>query len=187
MSISEVLQRITSALEQSDVAYMLTGSFASAYYGALRSTQDIDFVIESTPAQLRAFVDSLPHDQYYSDLDAALQAHNSESMFNLIDRSTGWKIDFIIRKSRPFSREEFRRRVRVDLEGVSLFVASTEDIVIAKLEWSKLAHSRRQIEDVAGILKTRRNALDHQYLEKWIRELDLAQEWIAVGRLSPMP
>ena len=121
MTVSDVLQRITTALDQNDVAYMLTGSFASAYYGTPRSTQDIDVIVEATPAQLSAFVNSLPVDQYYVDLDAALQALKAESMFNVVDRSTGWKIDFIIRKSRPFSREEFRRRVRAHLQGVSAF------------------------------------------------------------------
>ena len=177
MSISDVLQRITTAIEQSDIAYMLTGSFASAYYGTPRSTQDIDVIVEATPAQLSAFVNTLPVDQYYVDLDAALQALLAESMFNVVDRSTGWKIDFIIRKSRPFSREEFRRRVRVTLQGVSLFVASTEDIVIAKLEWSKLAQSQRQIDDVAAILRTRRETLDRTYIEKWTRELGVEAEW----------
>jgi hypothetical protein len=165
MSIAEVLQGITAALDQSNVAYMLTGSFASAYYGTPRSTQDIDVVLEASPDQLRAFVESLPVDQYYSDLDAALQAHRGESMFNVIDRSTGWKVDFIIRKSRPFSREEFRRRARVNLHGVPLFLASAEDIVIAKLEWSKLTQSQRQIDDVAAILRTRRETFDRSYIE----------------------
>src|SRR5580698_3908158 len=103
------------------MSHTVTGSFASAYYGTPRSTQDIDIVIGATQAQLRGFVQSLPDGQYYADLDAALQAHKAESMFNVIDLSTGWKIDFIIRKSRPFSREEFSRRVRVDLHGVFLF------------------------------------------------------------------
>jgi hypothetical protein len=177
MSVSDLLQRITTALDQNNVAYMLTGSFASAYYGTPRSTQDIDVVVEASADQLRAFVNSLPVDQYYSDLDATLQAHRAESMFNVIDRSTGWKIDFIVRKSRPFSREEFRRRVRVNLQGVSLFVASTEDIVIAKLEWSKLAQSQRQIDDVAAILRARRDTFDRSYIEKWITEFHLEEEW----------
>jgi hypothetical protein len=177
MSISDVLQKITTALDQSAVAYMLTGSFASAYYGTPRSTQDIDVIIEATPAQLSAFVDSLPVDQYYVALDAALQALKAESMFNVVDRSTGWKIDFILRKSRAFSREEFRRRVRAHLQGVSLFMASTEDIVIAKLEWSKLAQSQRQIDDVAAILRVRRETMDRAYVERWAKELRLDEEW----------
>ena len=177
MTVPDVLQRITTALERSDVPYMLTVSFVSAYYGTPRSTQAIDVIVEATPAQLRAFVNSLPIDQYYVDLDAALQALKAESMFNVVDRSTGWKIDFIFRKSRPFSREEFRRRIRARLQDVSVFVASTEDIVIAKLEWSKLAESQRQIDDVASILRIRRETLDRAYIEKWTRDLRLEDEW----------
>src|SRR5580698_1186876 len=110
MSTSDVFQRITAALDQAGIAYMLSGSFASAYYGAPRSTQDIDLVIAVTPAQLRAFVQGLPSSEYYVDLDAALQAHEGQSMFNVIDLATGWKIDLIFRKSRAFSEGEFRRR-----------------------------------------------------------------------------
>jgi len=156
---------------------MLTGSFASAYHGTPRSTQDIDVIVEATPAQLRGLVHSLPVAKYYSDLDEALRAHQAESMFNVIDLSTGWKIDFILLKSRPFSREEFRRRIRVNLQGVSLFVASAEDIVVAKLEWSKLAQSQRQIDDVAAILRIRGEKLDRPYIETWGRELHLEDEW----------
>jgi citrate lyase beta subunit len=177
MSIPEVFRRLKSALDSAGIAYMLSGSFASAYYGAPRSTQDIDLVIEVTPAQLRVFINGLSSDHYYADLDAALEAHRRQSLFNVIDLATGWKIDLIIRKSRAFSQEEFNRRQLVNLQETALFVASAEDVIIAKLEWSKLAQSQRQIEDVAAILRARRELLDQSYLEKWIAELGLKQEW----------
>jgi hypothetical protein len=185
MSAPQVFQRITAALDQAGILYMLSGSFASAYYGAPRSTQDIDLVIAATAAQLRAFVQSLPSDEYYADVDAALEAHQRQSMFNVIDLATGWKIDLIIRKSRDFSQEEFRRRRPVNLLDSNLFVASAEDVVVAKLEWSKLAQSRRHIEDVAGVLRAQWETLDRSYLEKWVLELGLEKEWndarLAVG------
>jgi hypothetical protein len=156
---------------------MLSGSFAGAYYGAARSTQDIDFVIHATEAQLRSIIGALPSDEYYADLDSALAAHHRQSMFNVIDQATGWKIDFIICKSRPYSQEEFRRRKQVTLHGVALFMTSPEDAVISKLEWAKLAESSRQIEDVAAILRTRGETLDYFYLQRWISELELADEW----------
>ncbi len=184
MSVSEVFQRISSALDHAGIGYMLTGSFASAHYGVLRSTQDIDFVIEATPAQLRAFIEALPSSEYYVDMDTALQAHKRQSMFNVIDLATGWKIDLIIRKSRAFSHEEFRRRQRATLHGAALFVATAEDVVIAKLEWAKLAQSRRQIEDAAAILRARWDAMDRSYLEKWIGELDLEKEWGDAQRVA---
>lgn len=156
---------------------MLTGSFASVYYGSPRSTQDIDIVIEATPAQLRGFVANLPVGEYYVEADAALEAHQRESLFNIIDKRTGWKIDLIIRKARAFSHEEFSRRQSANVQGVPLYVASAEDIILAKLEWAKLAQSKRQIEDAAGILRIRGDSLDRPYLDKWIRDLGLAEEW----------
>jgi hypothetical protein len=177
MSLEDVLRRITTAFERAGVRYMLTGSFAGAHYGVLRSTQDIDFVIEATAAQLGALVESLSAAEYYSDVDSALKALDQQSMFNVIDHATGWKVDLIIRKSRLFSIEEFGRRQSIDLHGVSLFVASTEDAIISKLEWAKLAQSRRQIEDAAAVLRARWNDLDQSYLEKWITELSLRKEW----------
>jgi hypothetical protein len=184
MSFPRVLRKITTALDHAGVAYMLTGSFASAYHGSPRSTQDIDLVISSTPEQLRASVGSLPQSEYYVDLDAALAAHKQESIFNIIDLESGWKIDMIIRKSRAFSREEFGRRQPVNIQGTSLFVATAEDVIIAKLEWAKLAQSQRQIEDAAGVLKIRRDSLDHAYLKKWINDLGLTKEWNQARRIA---
>jgi hypothetical protein len=65
----------------------------------------------------------------------------------------------------------------LNIEGFQLFVASAEDILIAKLEWAKLSRSQRQIEDAAGILKIQSDSLDRSYLDKWISELSLQQEW----------
>ena len=61
------------ALDRAGVAYMLTGSFASAYYGSLRSTQNIDLVIAATPQQLQMLIQGLPSGEYYAHLDAALE------------------------------------------------------------------------------------------------------------------
>jgi hypothetical protein len=47
-------------------------------------------------------------------------------MFKVVDLRTGWKIDMIICKSRAFSQEEFGRRQRLSLQGISLSVASAE-------------------------------------------------------------
>ncbi|MGA3319040.1 MAG: hypothetical protein ABSC64_21700 [Candidatus Korobacteraceae bacterium] len=177
MNVAEVFRRITEALDQAGISYMLTGSFASAYYGVPRSTQDIDLIIEATPAQLQTFIQLLPSGEYYADLEMALQARKRQSLFNVIDLLTGWKIDLIFRKSRPFNVEEFGRRKQVVLQGFSIFAASAEDVVVAKLEWAKRTQSRRHIEDVAGILRMRWDSLDHAYLEKWIVELGLSTEW----------
>ncbi len=184
MIVPEALQRIAAELDRAEIDYMLTGSFASVFYGSPRSTQDIDLVIAANSAQLQAFVETLPRSEYYVEMDAALEALQRESLFNIIDLKTSWKIDMIIRKSRAFSREEFGRRQLANVEGVSLHVASAEDIILAKLEWAKLGESQRQIEDAAGILKIRGDSLDASYLEKWVDDLGLTPQWDEARRTA---
>lgn len=156
---------------------MLTGSFASSLHGAPRVTHDVDVVIAPTLGSLHQLLKQFPDSEYYVSKEAALQAYGAESMFNVVDFETGWKVDFIIRKSRPFSLEEFERRRPEAIDGNPIVVASPEDVVIAKLEWAKLGESERQVKDASSILKTRGDDIDIVYIERWVRELDLGEQW----------
>ena len=170
---------LIAVLEGARIAYMLVGSFASSYHGVPRATQDIDLVVDPTEPQLRVLIRSLPEDRYYADIEAALDALRRRTMFNILDMATGWKVDLIVRKDRPFSREEFSRRMPVEFQGRTLFIASAEDVVLSKLEWARAARSRRQLEDVASVLKVRAVTLDLSYIENWVLALHLENEWAA--------
>ena len=187
MITTDFLRRMIEVLDQADIPYMLTGSYASSYHGAPRATQDIDLVIAPTPDQLRTLVRLLPETEYYVDLEAALDAQRRQSQFNIVDFATGMKVDLIIRKSRPFSHTEFARRIPVDLQGVRLFIVSAEDVIISKLEWAKLGGSERQIEDIVRILRIRFEELHRPYIENWVRELALEKEWQAARRRAGLP
>jgi hypothetical protein len=184
LTTQDLFTRVLGALEAAGIPVMLTGSFASSYHGAPRATQDVDLVIAPTGEQLRTFVALLPRDQFYVDEGAAREALRLEGLFNLIDLRTGWKVDLIIRKSRPFSREEFERRRVVEIEGANVPVASPEDVLIAKMEWARMGQSARQIEDAAKMLRVRSERIDRTYVEHWVSELRLEEEWAAVQRAA---
>lgn len=184
MNPDDVFPRVVGALEGAGIPYMLTGSFASAFYGEMRSTQDIDIIIAPNAEQLRTLVRLLPNDQYYIDANTALDALRHRSQFNIIDLATGWKVDFIVRQDRPFSREEFGRRRNVAFAGMQLTIASAEDVVLAKLEWAQMGESLRQIDDVAGILRLRGADLDFEYIERWVTNLGLQTQWAAARKAA---
>jgi hypothetical protein len=182
-----LLRRLADALERAHVPFMIAGSFASTAHGLPRTTQDLDIVIDpaDTPA-LEALLGELPADAYYVDADASREALRRRSMFNVVDLASGWKIDFIIRKNRPFSREEFARRRAMTLLGVPAHVASPEDTIIAKLEWSQMSGgSERQRRDIAGVLATMGSELDRAYIAHWVLDLGLEDEW-ALAQKSPV-
>jgi hypothetical protein len=180
VSAGDALGRVVSYLEQAGIPHMIAGSFASAYHGVPRATQDIDIVIDPSPAALEALLAHLPASDYYVDPDAARDALRQKSQFNVIDMVTGWKVDFLIRKARPFSQEEFNRRQAAELFGTSVFVSTAEDSILAKLEWAKLGDSERQLRDVDGILAVRGESLDLEYVNRWVAALNLSEQWSRV-------
>lgn len=156
---------------------MITGSLASSLHGAPRSTQDIDIVVAPDRESLERLLKEFPTSQYYVSRNSALSALRESSMFNVIDHASGWKVDFIIRKEREFSRREFERRAPISVLGMSLYVARPEDVLLAKLEWAKRSESERQIEDAAAIIRTQGDRLETAYIESWLERLDIREQW----------
>ncbi len=178
MSASAFLRRVTEVLGDADVDYMVTGSFASSFHGAPRTTQDLDLVVEVDRQSLLRLLDKLPDDTWYVSEDAAIDALRRRRQFNAIDLTSGWKADLIVRKERPFSRTEFERRQQAVLWGVPTWVATAEDVVVAKLEWAQRGGgSERQIRDAAGVVQTAGDRLDRIYIEHWVNALGLNAEW----------
>jgi hypothetical protein len=173
----EPLSEVVRELDRFEIPHMLAGSFASSYHGEPRTTRDIDLVIDPSESALQDLVRNLAPERFYVSEAAAQEAWLLRSQFNLVHLETGWKIDLILRKDRAFSREEFTRRERAEIGGTTVFVASAEDTVLAKLEWARAGESERQVRDVIGVLQMRGDELDRGYIERWVDELGLADLW----------
>jgi hypothetical protein len=136
-------------------------------------------VINPTADALGVLVGALEHAGFYVDLSRARDAFARRGMFNAIEMQSACKIDFILRKDRPFSLEEFRRGERAEIAGgIHVRLATAEDTVVSKLEWArKSGESEKQLSDVAGILDVRGTSLDRGYVEKWTRDLRVFDLW----------
>lgn len=167
----EFLTDIVRRLNEAGIPHMLAGSMASAYHGEPRMTRDIDFVIDPSTEAMERFVDALDRSRYY--VDDAVGAVQRRDMCNVIDTASGWKADLIVRRDRPFSREEFVRRERAEIGGIEVDVATAEDTVLAKLEWRAQSGSEQQLRDVVTMLSAR--TLDLDYLRRWAAELGVAE------------
>jgi hypothetical protein len=177
MNLAALLAATVAHLERAAVPYMITGSVASSYHGEPRATRDLDIVIDPDPEGLARLVAELEAAGLYVDASATLVALSNRTQFNAIDGVTGWKVDFMIRKDRPFSREEFVRRARANLLGTPAWIASLEDTVIAKLEWAGASGSDQQIRDASAMLDASGEALDLAYVDRWVAALGLDAAW----------
>ncbi len=183
MTAGEFLGELIGLLDAAQIRYMVAGSFASSFHAEPRTTNDLDIVIEVDSTALNRLLGSIDLDRYYVSDEAAHDALQRQSSFNLIDIKAGWKADLIVRRDRRFSHIEFERRIRVTLYERDVFVASAEDTVLSKLEWAAKGGSDRQVRDAAAILRAR-TSLDHVYLNRWAQELGVSVGLTAARALA---
>ena len=112
MSVGEFLARLTRVLDGAHIPTMFCGSIAS--------TQDDDLVVDLRQDDVPRLLAAFPEDEYYVSADAVREAVQRRSQFNIIDFSTGWKADLIVRRARPFSVHELLRRRRVAILGAEV-------------------------------------------------------------------
>lgn len=132
LNAESILRLAAESLDSLGIPHMVTGSLASAFYGEPRSTQDLDIVVNAAEPALQRLGERLRSEGLYCDEGAIAEAVSLRGMFNAIDPTTGWKIDFIVLKDTPFGRVAFEGRSTAVLSGVPLQVTRAEDIVVAK-------------------------------------------------------
>jgi len=172
------MRPVVRQFDRLGVRYYIGGSVASSVYGLARSTLDIDLVADLKPEHVAPLAAALRSD-YYVNPSAAADAIARKSCFNLIYLPTNSKVDVFVLKDRAYDREALRRIRQDALDPNSpgkFFVASAEDVVLAKLEWYRLGDevSDRQWRDILEVLKVQGLSLDHRYLSQWAAELGVA-------------
>src|ERR1700689_3827652 len=111
----DILKLVCHRLEQADVPYMLTGSFAANFYAIPRMTRDIDIVIEVFKSDVDKLFQLFQTD-FYTNKNSIADAIENQEMFNIIHNTFIFKIDFIVRKDSSYRNTEFKRKHRVQLD-----------------------------------------------------------------------
>ncbi len=166
----KLLKRVSEELENAGIEYMLSGSFALNFYVQPRMTRDIDIVINLFEKDIQKFA-SIFEDEFYIFKEGIPDEIRRRGMFNIIEHSSGQKIDFIIRKNTEYHLTEFRRKRKVAAFGVPVYIVSPEDLIIAKLLWIQNIFSSMQLGDIKSLLELK--GLDKNYIKSWITKLNL--------------
>jgi hypothetical protein len=164
------IKSVTEKLEQANIPYMITGGIALLLYTLPRSTQDVDIVLEISPDKVDIFIKSFSEGYYYNDLEIKEEIKR-KGMFNLIDLSTFFRIDCIIREENEFEKHKFLRRKQQDFAGLDIWVIDLNDLIISKLIWIQQYQSGKQMEDIQALLQNPN--IELAYLEEWIQKLKL--------------
>jgi hypothetical protein len=156
---------IFSALNKKRIRYMAIGAFPVNVYGRNRMSRDLDIAILLRKSS--EFETLFPQSRYRMiDPDCV---NERTRVARVRDRKTGILIDVILKPEEfTFSRNAFRRRVKVRIGKTIGYIPSVEDYLISKLKAGRAGTP--DFQDVVTTLINNKNAIDWEYLENRARE-----------------
>lgn len=175
------LLKILRLMEKIPLEYMVTGSIAAILYGKPRLTHDMDVVLIFPHNKIEAFRKLFDTDEFYCPPPETLQEEiqrGDGGHLNIIDQSSGFKVDLYPFKDEALVQWGFEHRAKVEiLPGEAVWVAPSEYVIIKKLLYYKEGGSDKHLEDIRAMMEVTGQNIDKRVLESWISKLHLEMDW----------
>ncbi|MDO9065750.1 MAG: hypothetical protein Q7U96_01530 [Chloroflexota bacterium] len=178
--LEDFLAYVIAVLERLKIPYMVVGGFAAIAYGELRFTADVDIVVDMQYRHVDPFVAAFPIPDYYASREGILDSLARRYAFNVIQPSTGAKVDLVPLPTDPQNRAAFARRQHLvydEYAGHSADFATAEDTIIAKLHAYQETGSEKHLRDARGILVTQGDRLNLENLQLLARATRAEEIW----------
>lgn len=188
MDFAAFVRLVLDALETAGVTYMIGGAVGVWAWGDVRTTRDVDLVIELPFESAVALSRELEEREMLVPIEVIIDLmieHRGDLPISAIHLRTGYKADlFLLRPGDVYRATALSRRRLVDL-GPRLgkvYVHSPEDLILYKLQYFALSQQPKHIHDIASILMAMAGQLEEEYIETWVERLGLAATWNEVRR-----
>jgi hypothetical protein len=123
------IRRICRALDEAGAGYVLIGGFAVILHGGLRTTKDIDLLVDPDPAN----VERLKRALSVLEDDAAREIEPGDlQRYSVVRVADEVLVDLLAAACGVTWREAQASAVRVDLEGTPVVVADVETLIRTK-------------------------------------------------------
>lgn len=172
-NLDEVLGACIGVFGRLQIPYVVMGGLAIRVFGIPRPTYDVDLMIELQRDRLPVLFEALEEEGL--DVPEIFRGGWVDEVagmpivkFKLYIEERGIDADIFLAESR-FQREMMRRRQSDELWGMTVSLATPEDLILLKL----LANRHRDLGDIAD-LRMVQGDLDEQYMRLWAGELGIA-------------
>jgi len=164
----EALLRTAQILNEQDLQYALIGGLGVALRGPIRTTRDVDLLLDVPQLKLPPLLESLQQQGFQLDLRACIAQWNADHLIEI--RYGPIRLDWVKAVIPVFQRILQRARWET-IQGRQVRVADAEGLLLLKLISLRL----RDEEDIRGILAANHGALDLD----WVRS-----EWAKLAALD---
>jgi predicted nucleotidyltransferase len=162
----ELLEKVTLALDNNNISYLVIGGQAVLVHGRARLTDDIDIIIDANLndiEKVKKICEDLKLVYLNKDIDNfvrrnfVIPAYDNDSMF---------RVDIIFAFT-EFELNAINRGKSIKVKNKNVSFASLEDLILFKL----YAHRVEDISDVKNIMLMNKD-YDREYILKWLKKFD---------------
>lgn len=188
MQPRDLIDIFIAPLEAGNFEYMITGSIAATFYGEPRLTHDIDLVLCLQKVDIDKFLGMFSGEEFYRPPHEVLRvelSRESFAHFNLIHHETGYKADMYPRSNEPLHSWGFENRRRIQVkDGLQIWLAPPEYVIVRKLQYFKEGGSQKHLSDIRKMVNSPEAAIDVSCLERWVEFKNVHKEWSLAQKFS---
>lgn len=175
----EIARMLHGIFETLNIPYYITGGVCAIAYGDPRTTRDLDVVVEIERSDIMRLVTQLEAEGFYCPSGAVSDIQSGRArVLSVTHIQLVLNADIVLNADTAFDRSKMARR-RLEAIGLDaseqFWLASPEDVILAKLLWGQRSQSEKQWRDVLGVLKVQGDSLDFAYLSHWATQLNLTE------------
>ena len=182
LAFKQLIDFLEKIEQEYGIKYYLVGAVLTSLYSELRSTQDIDFVVDiySVNHSIESYISLLKQNDFYpyQDWETTARLARDTNLLQYLDKQENIKFDNYIldRQSKDkYNRIgliALKRRVRVSFSEIECWSTSKEDFIMSKLVYG----GWQDYTDALGCWMRFNDKLDVSYLIKTSKELGIQKE-----------
>jgi len=178
--IESILSRLARAFNAAKLKHVIVGGIAVIHYGHVRTTQDIDLIIEDDSSKISQFIGLLrtyDFDVMDDQINMALQERTHASIF---DNRSYLRLDITVAHEKH-EIDVLEHGIKKNILGCELFIAPLEYVLIGKILFigriddipdSELLEYQ-DIFDFLTLYHSNKEDIDMIILERRVKELGL--------------
>ncbi len=167
--VAELLAALRDALEPITARWYLFGAQAALLHGAARLTADVDVTVDAGAHAAADLIAALQSAGFTLRVAEAEEFIARTRVIPLVHTPSGIPVDVTL--AGTGLEELFLQRAQVrDIEGVSIRVASAEDLVVMKV----LAGRGKDLDDIRAIISAHPTDLDLALIRNTLKQLEQA-------------
>lgn len=166
-NLTTAVVKLQKRLDSAGIPSMVIGGLAVGAWGEPRLTRDADLKVLASRSERKQILDLLAG---YTPLQADADESLRRLGFVFLQDEDGVRIDVMLAET-SFDETAIGRARQVPLiSGEMARVCTAEDLIVYKM----VSLRPQDRADVEGVVRRQGKALDHAYVEKWLREFEQA-------------